>query len=88
MSGRARDGRLVHFDPKPAYAAAIDRSLRPGDIIEVDVTAAAPHHLLADSGVITHRRTKAGDHYEAGIVPTTEPVGVGLGLPTIRSGAE
>lgn len=88
MSGRARDGRLVHFDPKPAHAAAIDRSLRPGDIIEVDVTAAAPHHLLADSGVITHRRTKAGDHYEAGIVPTTEPVGVGLGLPTIRSGAE
>ena len=88
MSGRARDGRLVHFDPKPAYAAAIDRSRRPGDIIEVDVTAAAPHHLLADSGVITHRRTKAGDHYEAGIVPTTEPVGVGLGLPTIRSGEE
>lgn len=88
MSGRARDGRLVHFDPKAATAAAIDRSLRPGDIIEVDVTAAAPHHLLADSGVITHRRTKAGDHYEAGIVPTTEPVGVGLGLPTIRSGAE
>lgn len=88
MSGRARDGRLVHFDPKPATAGAIDRSLRPGDIIEVDVTAAAPHHLLADSGVLSHRRTKAGNHYEAGIVPTTEPVGVGLGLPTIRSDAE
>lgn len=88
MSGRARDGRLVHFDPKPATAGAIDRSLRPGDIIEVDVTAAAPHHLLADSGVLSHRRTKAGNHYEAGVVPTTEPVGVGLGLPTIRSGAE
>lgn len=88
MSGRARDGRLVHFDPKAAEAGVIDRSLRPGDIIEVDVTAAAPHHLLADSGVISHRQTKAGNHYEAGIVPTTEPVGVGLGLPTFRSGAE
>ena len=88
MSGRARDGRLVHFDPKPAGAGIVDQSLRPGDIIEVDVTAAAPHHLLADSGVISHRRTKAGNHYEAGIVPTTEPVGVGLGLPTIRPGAE
>ena len=88
MSGRARDGRLVHFNPKPGTAGAIDRSLRPGDIIEVDVTAAAPHHLLADSGVLSHRRTKAGNHYEAGVVPTTEPVGVGLGLPTIRSGAE
>ena len=88
MSGRARDGRLVHFDPKPASEGAIDRMLRPGDLIEVDVTAAAPHHLLADGGVASHRRTKAGDHFEAGIVPTTEPVGVGLGLPTIRSSAE
>ena len=88
MSGRARDGRLVHFDPKPATEGNVDRSLRPGDIIEVDVTSAAPHHLLADSGVIAHRRTKAGDHYEAGVVPTTEPIGVGLGLPTIRAGVE
>lgn len=86
MSGRARDGRLVHFDPKAAHDGTIDRMLRPGDLIEVDVTAAAPHHLLADGGVLSHRRTKAGDHFEAGIVPTTEPVGVGLGLPTIRGG--
>lgn len=88
MSGRARDGRLVHFDPKPHPEGAIDRSLRPGDLIEVDVTSAAPHHLLADGGVVFHRRTKAGDHHESGRVPTTEPVGVGLGLPTIRIGAD
>lgn len=87
MSGRARDGRLVHFAPHEATDGVIDQKLRPGDIIEVDVTSAAPHHLLADGGVRAHRRTVAGDHHEAGQVPTTEPVGVGLGLPTIRSGA-
>lgn len=87
MSGRARDGRLVHFSPEPAAADVIDRALRPGDIITVEITAAAPHHLLADGGVLSHRRTVAGDHHENGQTPTTAPVGVGLGLPTIRSGA-
>jgi tRNA-2-methylthio-N6-dimethylallyladenosine synthase len=76
MSGRARDGRLVHFSPG-------DTAIRPGDVVEVTVTGSAPHFLLADSPVHTHRRTVAGDMSEAGTVPTTAPVGVGLGLPGI-----
>ena len=70
MSGRARDGRLVHFAPG-------DAAVRPGDVVTTIVTDAAPHHLIADGGVLTHRRTYAGDAYEAGRRPRT----VGLGMP-------
>ncbi|NMN94129.1 tRNA (N6-isopentenyl adenosine(37)-C2)-methylthiotransferase MiaB [Antrihabitans stalactiti] len=79
MSGRARDGRLVHFRP----IGAVDGVVRPGDIVTLDVTAAAPHFLIADGAVRSHRRTRAGDAHEAGITPKTPPVGVGLGLPQI-----
>ena len=79
MTGRARDGRLVHFHP----AGSIDRSIRPGDVITATVTEAKPHFLIADAGVLTHRRTVAGDMSEAGKVPTTAPIGVGLGMPKI-----
>lgn len=79
MTGRARDGRLVHFHP----AGSIDRSIRPGDVITTTVTEAKPHFLIADAGVLTHRRTVAGDMSEAGKVPTTAPIGVGLGMPKI-----
>lgn len=78
MSGRARDGRLVHF----AVEGEIDGEVRPGDIVHVTVTDSKPHFLIADSGITHHRRTKAGDNSAAGQVPTTAPVGVGLGLPT------
>lgn len=78
LSGRARDGRLVHFAP----GVLADR-IRPGDVVEVTVTGAAPHFLTADGGVLTHRRTRAGDMAAAGDTPTTAPVGVGLGLPRI-----
>src|SRR4029079_1735470 len=71
MSGRARDGRLVHFDP-----ARLD--IRPGDIVTTTVTGAAPHHLIADSGPHTHRRTRAGDTHKGGQNPRT---GVGAGPP-------
>ncbi|WP_448851933.1 tRNA (N6-isopentenyl adenosine(37)-C2)-methylthiotransferase MiaB [Corynebacterium sp. 335C] len=77
-SGRARDGRLVHF--------TADRpGIRPGDYVTVTVTGSAPHYLLADSGVADHRRTRAGDMWEAGNTPMTAPIGVGLGLPSVRS---
>ncbi len=75
MSGRARDGRLVHF--------AGAEGIRPGDVVEVEITGAAPHHLVADGGVLSHRRTRAGDNVEASITPVTAPVGVGLGLPAM-----
>lgn len=72
MTGRARDGRLVHFSPGSA-------AVRPGDIITTTVTAAAPHHLIADSALLSHRPTRAGDAHAAGRRPRT----VGLGLPTM-----
>jgi tRNA-2-methylthio-N6-dimethylallyladenosine synthase len=78
MSGRARDGRLVHF-------ATADTAPRPGDIVRTVVTYAAPHHLNADGAPLSHRRTRAGDAYEAGTVTRTP--GVLLGLPTIGAPA-
>jgi tRNA-2-methylthio-N6-dimethylallyladenosine synthase len=73
MSGRARDGRLVHFTPA-------GREIRPGDVVTTTVTGAAPHHLIADGDPHTHRRTKAGDVHATGQRPQT---GVGLGIPRI-----
>ncbi|OFJ53536.1 tRNA (N6-isopentenyl adenosine(37)-C2)-methylthiotransferase MiaB [Mycolicibacterium grossiae] len=73
MSGRARDGRLVHFAPG-------GRRVRPGDVVVTTVTAAAPHHLMADAALIEHRRTRAGDAHEAGRKVTTN---VGLGMPSV-----
>lgn len=84
MTGRSRDGRLVHFDPQ----GHVDGDIRPGDVITTVVTKAKPFFLIADSGVLQHRRTKAGDMSAAGKVPTTAPVGVGLGLPSIGSPAQ
>ncbi len=83
MSGRARDGRLVHFRPE----GRLDGDVRPGDVITAVVTGAAPHHLIADGPVLTHRRTRAGDSHERGITPKTPPIGVGLGLPQIGAPA-
>ncbi len=76
MSGRARDGRLVHFTPA---GPLVDRAVRPGDVVETVVTYGAPHHLVADGDLLSHRRTKAGDNSEAGLRPKTN--GVTLGLP-------
>nr|CEL14860.1 tRNA-i(6)A37 methylthiotransferase [Kibdelosporangium sp. MJ126-NF4]CTQ96509.1 tRNA-i(6)A37 methylthiotransferase [Kibdelosporangium sp. MJ126-NF4] len=72
MSGRARDGRLVHFAPG-------DTKPRPGDVVEATVTYGAPHHLVADGPLVSHRRTRAGDNSEAGRRPKTN--GTSLGLP-------
>ncbi|GAB2994332.1 tRNA (N6-isopentenyl adenosine(37)-C2)-methylthiotransferase MiaB [Amycolatopsis acidiphila] len=82
MSGRARDGRLVHFTPA---GSAVDREVRPGDIVETVITYGAPHHLVADGEVLTHRRTRAGDNVEAGLRPKTD--GVSLGLPSFGAPA-
>ncbi|MCW0215541.1 MAG: tRNA (N6-isopentenyl adenosine(37)-C2)-methylthiotransferase MiaB [Pseudonocardia sp.] len=71
MSGRARDGRLVHFAPGSAAP-------RPGDVVTVRVDYGAPHHLVSDGGVLTHRRTRAGDAHEAGQRPGGAPTGLGL----------
>jgi tRNA-2-methylthio-N6-dimethylallyladenosine synthase len=73
MSGRARDGRLVHFAPG-------DRDIRPGDVVTTTVTGAAPHHLIADADITEHRRTLAGDAHEAGRRVSSN---VGLGMPGV-----
>ncbi len=77
LSGRGPDSRLVHF-------AAPDASLgpvRPGDMVTVEITHAAPHHLVADT-VLAVRRTRSGDAWEA---RTSDPVasGVTLGMPGV-----
>jgi tRNA-2-methylthio-N6-dimethylallyladenosine synthase len=91
MSGRARDGRLVHFTPVgPAVdlgdgaqrSSTVEGAVRPGDVVTVRATYGAPHHIVADGDVRTHRRTRAGDAHAAGQRPTT-PRTTGLGLPTL-----
>jgi tRNA-2-methylthio-N6-dimethylallyladenosine synthase len=73
MSGRARDGRLVHFTPG-------DAAVRPGDVVTTTITYGAPHHLVADGPPHDHRRTRAGDNWADGVRPRTS--GVSLGLPS------
>jgi tRNA-2-methylthio-N6-dimethylallyladenosine synthase len=77
MTGRARDNRLVHLTRDPAC--------RPGDVVGVEVTGAAPHYLLAEGPLLSHRRTRAGDMWEAGRSPRTP--GVSLGMPSVGAPA-
>ncbi|HWK90769.1 MAG TPA: tRNA (N6-isopentenyl adenosine(37)-C2)-methylthiotransferase MiaB [Luteimicrobium sp.] len=80
VSGRAADNRLVHValpaglaelaraggegaaDPRLAEGTPLPR---PGDLLTVEVTHGAPHHLIADSassgGRFEVRRTRSGD---------------------------
>ena len=73
MTGRARDNRLVHLPRLPGA--------RPGDVVTVEVTGAAPHHLWAEEPPLAVRRTAAGDAWEAGRAPRTG--GVALGMPQV-----
>jgi tRNA-2-methylthio-N6-dimethylallyladenosine synthase len=103
LSGRAPDNRLVHFTPDGAApegasaggAAADDvqGTIRPGDLVRVAVTYAAPHHLVADGPILGVRRTRAGDQWEARrALPDDAEAGdsggrttsVLLGMPTVR----
>ncbi len=82
LSGRARDLRLVHFAPGPHLPP------RPGDLASVTITRAAPHHLEADQGVVTVRRTPAGDAWQRGRdsgAQARDPLAVPLGIPVARS---
>ncbi len=89
MTGRTEDFRLAHFD----VPAGSDIP-RPGDVVTVTVTAAAPYHLLADSAdgsPLRIRRTRSGDAWDraeaescaVGDEPTSG--NVSLGLPGIRT---
>lgn len=92
LSGRAEDNRLVHF----AVPDGADEP-RPGDTVTVQVTAAAPHFLIADvTPTYAVRRTRAGDAWDrrqtdsCGVPAPASggaPKAVSLGLPTIRARA-
>ncbi|MFC8682955.1 tRNA (N6-isopentenyl adenosine(37)-C2)-methylthiotransferase MiaB [Microbacterium ureisolvens] len=94
LTGRAEDNRLVHFE-----APAGSDVPRPGDVVSVVVTHAAPFHLLADSAdgaPLRIRRTRSGDAWDrsqaescgipAPAGETGAPRAVSLGLPTLRIG--
>ena len=80
LSGRAPDNRLVHFAAD--FSSLEASSVRPGDMVTVAVTYAAPHHLVADGPVLAVRRTRAGDAWERR-TSAPAPSGVGLGMPTV-----
>ncbi|MEU5873630.1 tRNA (N6-isopentenyl adenosine(37)-C2)-methylthiotransferase MiaB [Glycomyces sp. NPDC047369] len=83
LSGRARDGRLVHFTVTPSETDPTGNAegVRPGDVVTTAVTYGAPHHLVADGPVLAHRATKAGDAWASG--KATKLPGVSLGMPSI-----
>ena len=90
LTGRAEDGRLVHFALPEGSAPP-----RPGDVVTVEITRGAPSYLVADgTGPLQVRRTRAGDAWDAAQAASCgtgvgESVGgaVSLGLPTLRVGA-
>ena len=84
LSGRGCDNRLVHLAVPPGAEVP-----RPGDVVGVSVTRAAPHHLVADSGVqgglFTVRRTTGGNSWQAlQDVPGSGRPPVTLGMPSLR----
>ncbi|MFZ2625464.1 MAG: tRNA (N6-isopentenyl adenosine(37)-C2)-methylthiotransferase MiaB [Propionibacterium sp.] len=81
LSGRSRENRLVHV-AVPAEGCPVPR---PGDIALVEITHAAPHHLVADAPLRGLRRTRGGDAWAARH-STVEPgadARVGLGMPAV-----
>ena len=77
LSGRGPDNRLVHFE---ADFSQVDGEARPGDLVTVGITYAAPHHLVADGPVRALRRTRSGDAWERRTAPIP---GAGLGMPSV-----
>jgi tRNA-2-methylthio-N6-dimethylallyladenosine synthase len=93
LSGRAEDNRLVHFE-----VPAGSEIPRPGDVVTVTITHAAPFHLLADStdgSPLRIRRTRAGEAWDLAEAESCAVPGddhghgasgsVSLGFPGIRT---
>jgi len=81
LSGRARDNRLVHFTAVDEVGSRVD--VRPGDMVEVEITYGAPHHLVSDAAVRSVRRTRSGDAWEVRNAAPAAAAGVLLGLPKV-----
>ncbi len=76
-TGRARDGRLVHF------AVASD-DVRAGNVVTTQISYAAPHHLVADGPLLTHRRGAAAhDGDVADSAQASDRKVVSIGMPAI-----
>jgi tRNA-2-methylthio-N6-dimethylallyladenosine synthase len=78
MSGRARDNRLVHV----AVPEEPQDRPRPGDLANVIITYAAPHHLNADAGLLALHRTRGGDAWQAARSAPARSA-IDLGIPTV-----
>jgi len=90
-SGRAPDNRLVHFaaepEPEPGAEPVPAPAVRPGDVVTVEVSYAAPHHLVAGPPLAV-RRTRAGDAWSARQAGSAEAAAPAqpptlLGLPRV-----
>ena len=94
LTGRAEDGRLVHVELPVG-----SEKPRPGDVVTVAITQAAPFYLLADSpdgAPLQIRRTRAGDAWDrtqaescgvpapAATLTADGRRAVGLGIPALR----
>ena len=72
-TGKSEDFRLVHF--------ADSSSARAGDFVDVRITDASAHYLIADE--IRTIATRGGDAHELRNREVTS-TGVSLGIPTVR----
>lgn len=86
ISGRARDNRLVHLSLPEGIEYG--REVRPGDMVRATVTYAAPHHLVADSGIqgglFEIRPTRAGQVWHERQENPDMGNRVSLGIPILR----
>jgi tRNA-2-methylthio-N6-dimethylallyladenosine synthase len=79
MTGRARDNRLVHFEVPPG-----EQTPRPGDLVSVQISRAAPYFLIADSLQGSHYqlvRTAGGDASDRAAAESCSTGKVNLGIP-------
>ena len=64
LSGRARDGRLVHLSPGGLPIGA-------GDVVTAEVSYAAPHQLVADGPILDHQPWRGAGSAQ----PASKPAG-------------
>ncbi len=79
MTGRARDNRLVHFEVPEGGEVP-----RPGDLVSVQVSRAAPYFLIADAlegSRYSLRRTAGGDASDRAAAESCSTGKVNLGIP-------
>lgn len=79
LTGRARDNRLVHFEVPQG-----SETPRPGDLVTVQVSRAAPYFLIADSfggSMYQLRRTAGGDASDRAAAESCSTGKVNLGIP-------